>query len=307
MHRSNGSSGCAARTVVPGTRSGTDTPVGKPAVGLHHRKPRRRERRTDCRVSSVDDERARCDHEQHGDHPCCREPRDHLAHATDDQRRRRCAARGGHSYQHSGPARHRAAARRRLPAPARVGDHAAIRRACGSRRYRWRRDRLAGRIPPTGVAPPRTARCVPSRSRTAPRRRAARWVAENAAAPARRGETTLAYSRPWERPTLAGRARMASTPFSSNKTATRSRLVPTPMRSLRGDRKGSTLEQGCPTPAPRRGSASNAVGVLPLASSRHAGPCRIARPLIEGLKTPTLAHDDRIWELVPSPRVRLEI
>jgi uncharacterized protein YbjT (DUF2867 family) len=42
---------------------------------------------------------------------------------------------------------------------------------------------------------------------------------------------------------------------------------------------------------------------LHLVTPIHAG---IARPLIEGLKTPTLAHDDRIWELVPSPRSSFE-
>jgi uncharacterized protein YbjT (DUF2867 family) len=42
---------------------------------------------------------------------------------------------------------------------------------------------------------------------------------------------------------------------------------------------------------------------LHLVTPVHAG---IARPLIEGLRTPTLAHDDRIWELVPSPRSSFE-
>lgn len=42
---------------------------------------------------------------------------------------------------------------------------------------------------------------------------------------------------------------------------------------------------------------------LHLVTPVHAG---IARPLIEGLKTPTLAHDDRIWELVQTPRSSFE-
>jgi hypothetical protein len=29
---------------------------------------------------------------------------------------------------------------------------------------------------------------------------------------------------------------------------------------------------------------------------------RVARPLVEGLKTPTVAREERIWELVPGPR-----
>jgi len=43
--------------------------------------------------------------------------------------------------------------------------------------------------------------------------------------------------------------------------------------------------------------------LLHLVTPVHAG---IARPLIEGLKTPTLAHDDRIWELVQTPRSSFE-
>lgn len=42
---------------------------------------------------------------------------------------------------------------------------------------------------------------------------------------------------------------------------------------------------------------------LHLVTPVHAG---IARPLIEGLKTPTLARDDRVWQLVQTPRSSFE-
>jgi uncharacterized protein YbjT (DUF2867 family) len=32
----------------------------------------------------------------------------------------------------------------------------------------------------------------------------------------------------------------------------------------------------------------------------------VARPLVEGLRIPTVAHDDRIWELVKSPRTTFD-
>jgi uncharacterized protein YbjT (DUF2867 family) len=32
----------------------------------------------------------------------------------------------------------------------------------------------------------------------------------------------------------------------------------------------------------------------------------VARPLVEGMKTPTVAGDDRVWELVPGPRTSFD-
>ena len=51
--------------------------------------------------------------------------------------------------------------------------------------------------------------------------------------------------------------------------------------------------------AHRRGAGPHAAALLLLAAPRDAGEASVARPLIEGLRNATIAHDDRIRTLVP--------
>jgi hypothetical protein len=48
-----------------------------------------------------------------------------------------------------------------------------------------------------------------------------------------------------------------------------------------------------------RGTSANAKIVVALASSRYFVGASVARPLIEGLKSPTIAREERLRTLVP--------
>ena len=54
-----------------------------------------------------------------------------------------------------------------------------------------------------------------------------------------------------------------------------------------------------PTTVDRRGAGADAEAVLALAPSRHPGRRAVARPLIEGLRNPTVVREERLRSLLP--------
>jgi hypothetical protein len=130
------------------------------------------------------------------------------------------------------------------------------------------------------VSPKKADRQGASGARRKDRRRAARAILAS-----------------WERSTLSGRARMASTPFSTkrSKRATRSRPAPTPMRSSRVDRQGSnvsrvaqtrdgTSSRWMTTESPRCDPPSRDApdGTAAPGRDRHSGPAEVHREAEKG-------------------------